>query len=135
MIFFLWNKSSIEIGALSKVSIIIKNNAVQVGGGCIHDILNFVTFCKARKYQTFRYLQIHNIMSRLIIDLKQNSKELVLLMINKRKNKAKAFSRHWPNMLVLSSGSPRMEIARSHIHYVEKGIPNFFKVAKITRNN
>ena len=40
------------------------------GGGCIHDILNSVTFCTARKYQTFRYLQIHNIMSRLIIDVK-----------------------------------------------------------------
>ena len=33
----------------------------------MHDILNFVTFCKAHKYETFRYLQIHNIMSHLIV--------------------------------------------------------------------
>ena len=35
-----------------------------------------------------------------------------------------------PNMLVLSFGSSRMEIAHSHIHYVEK-VFQTFKVAKI----
>ena len=47
-----------------------KQYQAEVDRWCIHDILNFVTFCTACKYQTFRYLQIHNIMSRLIIDVK-----------------------------------------------------------------
>ena len=68
---------------------------------CMHDILNFVTFCKAHKYETFRYLQIHNIMSHLIVVPARNNSYTEIA--------AKMFC----------SGSfvmPRMKIAGIYIH-------------------
>ena len=68
---------------------------------CMHDILNFVTFCKAHKYETFRYLQIHNIMSHLIVVPAKNNSYIEIA--------AKMYC----------SGSfvmPRMKIAGIYIH-------------------